>query len=66
MRVKEGLIPVILGSAVTATGVAMRTVDMKNHGTNKRDTKVALGAGLIGLGLAHLALGAIDLVNHRD
>ncbi len=59
---REGLIPVILGTAVTATGIAMRARDMKTTGMNKRDTKVALGAGLVGLGLAHIILGGIDLV----
>jgi len=59
---REGLIPVILGTVVTATGVTLRAVDMKKHGMTKRDTKVAIGAGLLGLGLAHIILGSIDLV----
>lgn len=59
---REGLIPVMLGTAVTATGVAMRSMDMKKNGMTKRDTKVAIGAGLVGLGLAHVVLGAIDLI----
>jgi len=58
---REGLIPTILGTAVTATGTAMRVRDMRRHGMTKRDTRVAIGAGLIGLGLAHIALGSIDL-----
>ncbi len=58
---REGLIPVILGTAVTATGVALRAKDMKKRGMTKRDTSVALGAGLVGLGLAHIILGGIDL-----
>lgn len=59
---REGLIPVILGTAVTATGVALRGTDMKKHGMTKRDTRVAIGSGLLGLGLAHIILGSIDLV----
>lgn len=59
---REGLIPVVLGTVVTATGVALRGVDMKKHGMTKRDTKVAIGAGLLGLGIAHIILGGIDLV----
>ncbi|SHI80731.1 asparagine synthase [Lutispora thermophila] len=58
---REGLIPTLLGTAVTATGTAMRVKDMRKHGMTKRDTRVAIGAGLIGLGLAHMALGGIDL-----
>ncbi len=59
---REGLIPTVLGTAVSATGLAMRGYDMKKHGMDKRDTMVALGAGILGFGLAHVVLGSIDLV----
>jgi len=62
---REGLIPVILGTAVTATGAVMRGIDMKKHGMTKHDSTVALGAGIIGLGAAHILLGAIDLIGDR-
>ena len=58
---REGLIPTVLGTAVTATGVAMRGYDMKKRGMTKRDTTVAIGAGILGFGLAHVVLGSIDL-----
>lgn len=58
---REGKFPVILGTAVTAAGAALRCVDMKRHGMTKRDVKVAIGAGLLGLGIAHILLGSIDL-----
>ncbi|KJS18482.1 MAG: asparagine synthase [Peptococcaceae bacterium BRH_c4b] len=50
---REGLIPTVLGTAVTATGLALR---MANP---------ALGWGIAGFGLAHVVLGAIDLVEHQ-
>ena len=59
---REGLFPAVLGTAVTSTGMAMRGYDMKKHGMNKRDTTVAIGAGILGFGLAHVVLGSIDLV----
>ncbi len=59
---REGLIPAILGTAVTATGLAMRGYDMKKRGMTKRDTTVAIGAGVLGFGLAHVVLGSIDLI----
>jgi hypothetical protein len=59
---REGLIPTVLGTAVTATGLAMRGYDMKRRGMNKRDTTVAIGAGVLGFGLAHVVLGSIDLI----
>jgi hypothetical protein len=52
MRVHEGLIPTILGTAVVATGTLL----------NRRNIKPMVTAGLIGFGLAHILLGAIDLV----
>ncbi|ASN06472.1 asparagine synthase [Virgibacillus necropolis] len=55
-NVKEGLIPVVLGSAVTTTGVALR---------NNRSIQPIVTGSIIGFGLAHIVLGAIDLVEHR-
>lgn len=49
---REGLVPTVLGTAVTATGLALRGVSP------------ALGWGIAGFGLAHMVLGAIDLVEH--
>ncbi|MCR4436942.1 MAG: asparagine synthase [Clostridiales bacterium] len=63
---REGLIPVILGTAVTTAGLAMRGIDMKHHRRmSDRDVKVAIGAGILGVGLAHIALGVIDLCQDR-
>ena len=59
---REGLIPVILGTAVTATGVVLRARNMKKRRMSRMDPKVALGAGVVGFGLAHIVLGAIDLI----
>jgi hypothetical protein len=50
---REGLIPTVLGTAVTATGAAL-------YQRNK-----AIAYGVVGFGLAHLVLGAIDLIEHR-
>ena len=53
MRIREGLIPAVLGTAVTASGIALRK------------SKPAAAWGIMGFGLAHVVLGAIDLVEHR-
>ncbi len=47
---KEGLLPAVLGTAVTAAGLV---VSKKNP---------QLGWGITGFGLAHMVLGGIDLV----
>ena len=56
MDIREGLIPAVLGSAVTATGYALK----QRRGANKM-----VADTLVGIGLAHIVLGAIDLVEHR-
>lgn len=53
---REGMIPAVLGAAVTGAGAAM---------VRKR-AATAIGAGILGFGLAHIVLGSIDLVQHRD
>jgi hypothetical protein len=54
MKIREGLIPTVLGSAVAATGLALRPVSR------------SVSWGLTGFGIAHVVLGAIDLIEHRS
>ncbi len=62
---REGLIPTVLGTAVTATGAAMRGMEMRKRGMRKGEVMPMVAAGIIGFGLAHVVLGTIDLVNDR-
>ena len=55
-NIREGLIPTILGSAVTAAGIALK----QKSGSNNM-----IANTVFGFGLAHIVLGAIDLVEHR-
>lgn len=50
---REGLIPTVLGTAVTATGAAFR------------GKYPMISTAVMGFGLAHIVLGTIDLVEHR-
>jgi len=52
MKIREGMIPTVLGTAVTATGLALRPVSKK------------VSWGVTGFGLAHIILGTIDLIGH--
>ena len=56
MAVREGMIPTALGTVVTGVGAAMAV----------KHKKPMIAAGVIGLGAAHIVLGAIDLVQHRE
>lgn len=51
---REGLIPAVLGTVVTASSVAFLGSKYKMAAT-----------GILGFGLAHVVLGAIDLFEHR-
>lgn len=57
MNLREGLIPTALGTAVTATGYAMK----QKRGTNKM-----IANTVFGFGLAHIVLGVIDQIEHRS
>ncbi|AJS57651.1 hypothetical protein [Paenibacillus sp. IHBB 10380] len=51
---REGMIPTVLGTVVSASSAALL------------GSKYKLAAyGALGFGLAHIVLGAIDLVEHR-
>jgi hypothetical protein len=56
MNIREGMIPTVLGTAVTATGYAMK----QNPDSNKM-----IANTVFGFGLAHVLLGVIDLVEHH-
>ncbi|MNO38554.1 hypothetical protein D3C76_286570 [compost metagenome] len=51
---REGMIPTILGTVVTASSAAFLGSRYKMAAT-----------GILGFGLAHIVLGAIDLFEHR-
>ncbi len=55
MQVKEGVIPTALGTIVTTTGFVAKNL-----------VPASVAGGIIGFGLAHIVLGTIDLVEHRD
>jgi len=57
-NIREGLIPTVLGTAVTATGALLAK--------NSRDKADNVAWGIMGLGLAHIILGTIDLIQHKD
>jgi hypothetical protein len=57
---REGLIPTILGTVVTASGATFSRNNMK-----KKNIMPMVEAAVIGFGLAHIVLGTIDLIEHR-
>ncbi|MCQ6558221.1 asparagine synthase [Paenibacillus mendelii] len=51
---REGLIPAVLGTVVSASGATLLKSKYK-----------LVGTGVLGFGLAHIVLGTIDLIEHR-
>lgn len=60
-EIKEGLIPTALGTAVAVGAIAARCMDMKHHKMSKREVVPMIETAILGFGLAHVVLGAIDL-----
>ena len=56
MAIREGAIPVVLGTVVTGVGAAMVAAE----------AAPIIAAGVVGVGAAHIVLGAIDLVEHKN
>lgn len=65
LKIQEGLIPTILGTAVTGAALAARVSDVKKRGIEKDEIVPMIATGLIGFGLAHIVLGSIDLIQDR-
>lgn len=62
---REGLIPTLLGTAVTGVALANRVPDIRRRGMQKSEVGPMIATGLIGFGLAHVVLGSIDLIQRR-
>ena len=59
---KKGLIPFTLGIAVTMAGLSVDANQCKERRFRTRDYANMAGALLVGAGVAHIALGAIDML----
>lgn len=64
MKTREGLIPTVLGAAVTTAATAAGAGMMKKE-YDRNHLAPMVAAGIAGFGLAHIVLGSIDLVEHR-
>ena len=59
---KNGLIPVTLGIAVTMAGLSVDANQSREKSFKTRDYANMAGALLVGAGVAHIALGTIDMI----
>ena len=51
MHIKQGLVPTVIGTAVTAAGLALKDTIPKPY-----------CSGIVGFGLAHIVLGTVDMI----
>lgn len=61
---KKGLIPVTLGVVVTMSGLAVDANQSKERKFKSRDYTNIAGTLLVGAGVAHIALGSIDMLKN--
>ncbi|MBV7275495.1 asparagine synthase [Clostridium sp. PL3] len=52
---RKGVIPAVLGTAVTAAGATLTAMEIAP----------VIATGAIGFGLAHIVLGGLDIARHR-
>ncbi|MBC2581125.1 asparagine synthase [Clostridium sp. DJ247] len=62
---REGIVPTVLGAAVTVGAAALRSRDIKRRGLRTRNVLPMIETAVLGFGLAHVVLGGIDLIEHR-
>lgn len=58
---RKGLIPVALGAVVTTTGILLDSKQSKCNLCERNDYTSLVGTFLVGLGVAHILLGGIDI-----
>lgn len=58
---RKGLIPTMLGTAVTGAAIATRVPNMTKRKLRKMDVGSMVATGILGFGLAHVVLGSMDL-----
>jgi hypothetical protein len=62
---REGVIPTVLGTVVAAGAATLRARDISRRGLKEKNIVPMIETAALGFGLAHVVLGAIDLVEHR-
>lgn len=62
---RAGIIPTLLGTAVTGVTLYMNGEDIVKRGKRKRNVESMVASGLLGFGVAHLVLGSINMMKKQ-
>jgi hypothetical protein len=60
-NMRAGILPTLLGTAVTGATLYMSGEDVMKKGKKKRNVETMVASGLLGFGLAHVVLGSINM-----
>ena len=63
---KQGILPTLLGTAVTGATIYMSGQDIMKRSKRKSNVESMVAAGLLGFGLAHVVLGSIDMFRKSE
>lgn len=59
---RAGIIPTLLGTAVTGATLYYNGDDLVKRSKRKRNVETMVATGLLGFGLAHVVLGGINMM----
>lgn len=58
----KGIVPTILGTALTGATLYRNGEDVIKKGRKKRHMETMIATGILGYGLAHIVLGSVDMI----
>lgn len=62
---RKGIIPTVLGTALTGAALYSKGPDIKVKKLKKMDTETMLISGILGFGIANMVLGSINLMKNQ-
>ncbi len=63
---KQGVIPTLLGTAVTGATLYMNGQDIMKRSKRKSNVETMVATGLLGFGIAHVLLGSMDMFKKSE
>lgn len=63
---RNGMIPTLLGTAVTGATIYMSGQDVMKKSKRKGNIETMVATGILGFGLAHVLLGSIDMFGSNN